>query len=133
MPQAARATGPADLSRSASSQSSVPIAGHTPLPWRAQIWRHSGHPDTVCIKAGGREIISWTGFDGVRCTKAEIRANARFVQRACNSHYQLLDDLGEAFSTLIYIFECSDDEQASRAAKEAADKIERTIAKARGQ
>lgn len=35
--------------------------------------------------------------------------------------------LGEAFSTLIYIFECSDDDQASRAAKEAADKIEAAL------
>jgi len=49
-------------------------------PWRSKIWPSSGSPDTVCIKdAKGREIIGWAGFDGVPCTKEEIRANARLV------------------------------------------------------
>lgn len=55
----------------------------TPGPWRAVIWRHSGQPDTVCVKdAQGREIIGWPGFDGVPCTKAEIRANAKLAAAA---------------------------------------------------
>lgn len=58
-------------------------AKYTPGPWKAVIWKHPGHSDTVCVKdSDGREIIAWTGFDGVDCTKAEIRANARLAAAA---------------------------------------------------
>lgn len=56
------------------------------FPWKAKIWQHVGQPDTVCIKdADDREIVSWTGFDGVPGTKAEIRARARLIVRAVNA------------------------------------------------
>ena len=56
------------------------------LPWKAAIWRHSGGSDTVCIKdADDREIVSWTGFDGVPGTKAQIRARARLIVKAVNA------------------------------------------------
>lgn len=51
--------------------------------WRARIWRHGGQPDTVCVvDKSGREVIAWTGFDGVQGSKAEIRARAKLVAAA---------------------------------------------------
>ncbi|MEK7414309.1 MAG: hypothetical protein AAB263_13420 [Planctomycetota bacterium] len=74
---------------------------HTPTPWKAAIWRHSGQPDTVCIKdAQGREIIGWNGFDGVPCTKAEIRANAHRIVTAVNCHDALLVALKDLLANL---------------------------------
>lgn len=54
-------------------------------PWEAKVWRHSHQSDTVCIKADGREIIGWNGFDGVACTKAQIRANAKLTAHLRNA------------------------------------------------
>jgi hypothetical protein len=44
---------------------------------------------------------------------------------------KLIESLvGISFPALIYIFECSDDDNSSRVAKEAADKIERLLSQA---
>lgn len=68
--------------------------GVTPGKWKAVVWKHSGGSDTVCIKdSRDREIIAWPGFDGVPCTKAEIRANARFIAAARNNIGALLDTI----------------------------------------
>lgn len=59
------------------------MAKATPGDWTAAIWRHPYRSDTVCVKNDAdEEIISWPGFDGVRCTKAEIRANCTLVAEA---------------------------------------------------
>ena len=59
------------------------LEGTTPGDWRAQIWRNSGMADTVCVYGDRqREIIAWSGFAGVPCTKAEIRANAKLAAAA---------------------------------------------------
>lgn len=42
----------------------------------------------------------------------------------------LRDAAADAFGSLIYIFETSDDEQTSKAAKEAADKLDHALANA---
>jgi hypothetical protein len=77
------------------------VSEHTATPWRACIWRHTGSSDTVCIKnADGREIVGWNGFDGVPCTKAEIRANARLIAKAVNSHDRLVKALELAANRL---------------------------------
>jgi len=48
------------------------------------------------------------------------------------AHIEALAALaGDAFSTLIYIFETTDDPQTSRAAKEAADKIDTALSNLR--
>lgn len=54
-------------------------------PWVPQVYPHPGHPDTVCVKAGGEEIINWMGFDGVPCTKKQIRANAKLLATLRNA------------------------------------------------
>ena len=58
---------------------------HTRLPWFAE--------------AGGRKIYSGPDYDVVVCDvhdweESEGRANAEFIVRACNSHYELVRALG---------------------------------------
>ena len=58
--------------------------GHTPLPWtigRGRRWITSGEVDIARI-----HDVSKIGED-------EAVANAEFIVRACNSHYDLLDAL----------------------------------------
>lgn len=80
------------------------LAKATPGPWTARIWQHPGKADTVCVKdSREREIIGWNGFDGVPCTKAEIKANARLVaaaKRALPALLAELESLRERFSEL---------------------------------
>jgi len=51
----------------------------TPGEWEPCVYRHSGRPDTVCVKQDGKEIINWMGFDGVPLTKAQIRAMVKLI------------------------------------------------------
>lgn len=59
----------------------------------------------------------------------QTEANARLIAAAP----ELYDAAAEAFGALIYIFETSDDPQTSADAKEAADKLEPALRKARGE
>ena len=71
---------------------------HTPLPWGVE----EGH-----IQRGSNGIRYWQitdGQDAIACNQfcyagnhpAMNAANAAFIVRACNSHYQLVGALGEA-------------------------------------
>lgn len=61
------------------------MSGHTPLPWEREL--------------GGKRGAWIQGTDGnwsaLSCgqTDAEASANAEFIVRACNSHYELLEAL----------------------------------------
>jgi hypothetical protein len=64
---------------------------HTPLPWKASdsgtgIWS-AGEP------LGKNKIIAICSCDAVSRPKDENTANAAFILRACNSHYELLEAL----------------------------------------
>lgn len=81
---------------------------HTPLPWR------------VCpsfpadIQADGTEIAScfeekhigqtWTIEGPITVSYGEHKANAAFIVRACNSHYQLVEALENANTLLTKAF-----------------------------
>ena len=60
---------------------------HTDLPWSE---RNVGYGSFI------RPEIAWIGFGTVR-TIAEHRANAAFIVRACNAHYEMLDALKKAY------------------------------------
>ncbi|MGA2607196.1 MAG: hypothetical protein ABSH01_07030 [Terriglobia bacterium] len=64
---------------------------HTPLPWKASdsgtgIWS-AGEP------LGKNKIIAICSCDAVSRPKDENTANAAFILRACNSHYELMEAL----------------------------------------
>ncbi len=64
---------------------------HTPLPWKPSdsgtgIWS-AGEP------LGKNKIICICSCDAVSRPKDENKANAAFITRACNSHYELLEAL----------------------------------------
>ena len=58
---------------------------HTPLPWVIDKYGSVTH---------GRECVSANGFSMVMSpgdVQNEAKANAAFIVRACNSHYQLVE------------------------------------------
>ena len=64
---------------------------HTPLPWGIDLEiNESGRSDAVGL-VGGAD--GWTVADGWLnvATEEEGHANAEFIVRACNSHYELLE------------------------------------------
>jgi glucose dehydrogenase len=72
---------------------------HTPLPWKASdsgtgIWS-ANEP------LGKNKIIAICSCDAVSRSKDENTANADFILRACNSHYELLAAL-EACRNIVY-------------------------------
>jgi hypothetical protein len=111
---------PDGLSPFGSSQSGVPNAGHTPLPWAFGAPVGQTGPTTPSFKpfCGGGD---WPyaqvtrGLDTIAifpapddggsfgCGKpisAQAEANAAFIVRACNSHYDLLEALELASNAL---------------------------------
>ena len=71
---------------------------HTPLPWKPSdsgtgIWS-SGE------SIGKNKIIAICSCDAVSRPKDENTANAAFILRACNSHYQLLEALGKLIKAI---------------------------------
>lgn len=73
---------------------------HTPLPWHV-FHDDSGGPFTGWPSIGAAEeldktIIHRAGFKQEfwgDCSEKEADANAAFIVRACNSHYELLEAL----------------------------------------
>jgi len=71
---------------------------HTPLPWKPSdsgigIWS-AGEP------LGKNKIISICSCDAVSRPKDENKANADFILRACNNHYELLQALETLLASL---------------------------------
>jgi hypothetical protein len=63
------------------------IAQHTPLPWHKDIHGHIGD-------SKGTNIAStWTTPDDNCPEGRPATANAAFIVRACNAHYDLLEAL----------------------------------------
>ena len=73
---------------------------HTELPWK--VYYKTFRPQLSKMKiieiqdAEGHPIVAWSGFDGVR-TKTECLRNARFIVRACNDYYNLLEALRSGY------------------------------------
>ena len=63
---------------------------HTPLPW---------HNDCFQIKSEATgDNINHTGFGCLPINRSsEAEANAAFIVRACNNHYELLETLQDVF------------------------------------
>lgn len=76
------------------SATSIPSAGHTPGPWRAE-----GDAVLTILPGGATIEIARTNVLQELRTDAEY-ANAAFIVRACNSHYELLEALGAARNVL---------------------------------
>ena len=87
---------------------------HTPLPWHVVEYdagdcAHYDHNgpcpgifpddkyDTCVIHWDGFKQQYWSSANG---DQRQIKANAAFIVRACNSHYQLVDALREAIEEL---------------------------------
>jgi len=69
-------------------------SAHTPGPWVIDKYGSVTH---------GRECVSANGFSMVMSPgdgQNEAKANAAFIVRACNSHYQLVESLREAIEEL---------------------------------
>lgn len=71
---------------------------HTPLPWET-CQTFGGNNDAISIVADDRCIAAvwdrdWQGNDH------PVEANAAFITRACNSHYQLVEALADARQSL---------------------------------
>lgn len=70
---------------------------HTPLPWR--VYHEVFRPQLSDMKvievqdSGGESIVFWTGFDSADQPEKVKLANARFIVKACNCHYDLLEAL----------------------------------------
>jgi hypothetical protein len=57
---------------------------HTPLPWST----HQSH-----VYAPDGAILAQVHNPGSKCTDYPLVANAEFIVRACNSHYELIEAL----------------------------------------
>lgn len=107
------------------SNKNLEIRLHTPLPWKI------GRVDTLVTAADQRGICSTGGYADNRIDSEELaeenRANAAFIVRACNSHYDLL----EALEALMPIAEKMQGKLAG--VVEAILNAEDALIKARGQ
>ena len=64
------------------------MSNHTPTPWKL---------DDIGYGARINPDIAWVGYGSAHDNKTH-RANAEFIVRACNSHYDLLEALQKAVS-----------------------------------
>lgn len=114
------------------------MSGHTPGPWFAVPYG-DGNDTVICRDEAGNQRIAFMAIPGSRYegdrrkSWAEIKANAAFIVRACNSHYELLEALELAANRLS---RCSIDyDTRSRQffeVKEWAEEARAAIAKAKG-
>lgn len=65
---------------------------HTALPWKAEIWKYDQPRGEKWVLVNGVDAIAEIIplFRRVPENKIEAEANAAFIVRACNSHYELL-------------------------------------------
>lgn len=102
-------------------------ATHTSLPWIVRTLENFGF-NVV-------HYINGDKFDLARVAKCSEEANAAFIARACNSHYELLNALKDAVGALEFSREFHSDlgneEQAF--AQDKLDAALNAIAKAEGR
>ena len=99
---------------------------HTPLPWKIHSVTDKHHIQIRAKKAGTEFECSPAVLGGWDTSAEENEANAQFITRACNSHYELL----EALINLVDIVEV----HASHIVRKADMKKAHTaIAKATGE
>lgn len=106
------------------------MSGHTPLPWRIKTPAHA----TI----EGEKIHSyddgWTKYYGNVaniCDGKDREANAAFIVRACNSHYDLLEALERAMP---YLEDAANDcRDTPNEAAHILDAMKRACAKAKGE
>lgn len=94
---------------------------HTPLPWN---YHNSNNDDYLDIDSAGTRITSIFNVD------KEAKANAEFIVTACNSHYELLEALKKAESSLESLQEADCFDKLDRKALNA---VTAAIAKAANQ
>lgn len=78
---------------------------HTPLPWEVETPSHNDYPyalkaingDNHKKGAVGTRILRWGAF--MLPSSDEAKANAAFIVRACNSHYDLVEALEALFNS----------------------------------
>lgn len=68
-----------------------PPPAHTPLPWKLSDRGIGIFSDNEPL--GNNRIIAICTCDAVSRPRDENKANAEFIRRACNSHYELLEAL----------------------------------------
>jgi hypothetical protein len=66
---------------------------HTPLPWKIHSVTDKHHIQIRAKKAGTEFECSPAVLGGWDTSAEENEANAQFITRACNSHYELLEAL----------------------------------------
>jgi hypothetical protein len=118
---------------------------HTPLPWLATSARKQSNSGNY--RAQIRHIVHApeTGMDfnaypahalgGIHDTKEVAEANATFIVKACNAHYELLEALKRSLAFAEYELELrlpSADPEYIEYAQKAVDTARSAIAKATG-
>jgi len=77
------------------------VSGHTPLPWKERFCDICGPDcddgDDLVLGCVGRSYgLRSAEYGIVKNHTPEGKANAAFIVRACNSHYELLEALEDA-------------------------------------
>jgi len=93
---------------------------HTPLPWKVYYAKNNGQLILGTGEESGQAIQSHNG--AFWRDEAEAKANAEFVVKACNSHYELLEAL-ESVKEYVHNFGES----------HLIEIVDKAIAKARGE
>jgi hypothetical protein len=62
---------------------------HTSLPWF--LFQEGNTIQISDSENHDAAIVHWAGFDSSDKPQTENEANAQFIVRACNSHYQLVE------------------------------------------
>ena len=98
---------------------------HTPLPWRVET-KAITHPDI-----GDVAVVYM--INNADESVYEQEANAKFIVRACNSHYELLEACKEAYELVKNECEAHDKGDISRGDFTLLEELEDVIAKAEGK
>lgn len=105
---------------------------HTPLPWNLK----NHHDQNVIYGLENNQCTMEFCVAVVNCddrTNSENKANAEFIVRACNAHYQLLEALKALCGMQVKGHDLIDRLQFSQEGRIVLDKIEAAIAKAEGK
>lgn len=113
-------------------------AQHTPGPWECV---HNSWEVSTVYSHGGHGVIAECPIDSGVCEETQYHleavkdANAEFIVRACNSHYELLEALKELVASIDRRWEGSTTRQRENAisprTEDALEAARTLIAKAR--